>query len=102
MEIISVGPDELNEWDLEIIPADVELFVYYYEIDYYEGSGVAIFKRNDKYGLHYLGHCSCYGPMEDFDGITIYTAEEMEKIVQNGDYQYNHAPEVWAKLKESL
>lgn len=68
MEIISVGQDDLDEWDIKELPAkDLTHFVYWYEIGDYcgDGNGVAIYpdKTLDVLGF---GHCSCNGPINGY------------------------------------
>jgi hypothetical protein len=101
--IIEALQRELEDYELEILNArlDAEIFVYYYDYESYEGYGIGIWKKGNLYGYHSMGHCSCYGPVEDnFNPVTPYTESEMDKIIANDDYSYDHAPEVWARLKE--
>ena len=71
MEKYSVGKDEID-WGWHHIQ-DVDWFVYWYENGYYEGNGFAVAKRGNELELYNLGHCSCYGPLENnpFDKISI-------------------------------
>ena len=48
--------DKLGEFDF---------FVYSYATGSYCGTGNAIFKKDGLYYEHDMGHCSCYGPLED-------------------------------------
>jgi hypothetical protein len=65
MKIVSLR-DEFDESELEDVKKlDADIFVYAYETGSYEGSGFAIWKKDDKYYYHELGHCSCYGPTEN-------------------------------------
>lgn len=86
MEIYSVGCDELDDWDWKEIEAEKYIWtVYWYESGCYEGSGEAVTLGKD--GLLYckdLGHCSCYGPMEDWEtGCSVMTVEEFLREKDN-------------------
>lgn len=71
-KIVSLGSDELSEYDLynhyygrgveKTTKVRADIFVYAYQNDGYEGSGIAVWRRNRKWFYHYLGHCSCDGP----------------------------------------
>lgn len=57
---------ELDEYDRDRLKKDkVDIFVYWYASGSYEGSGKAIFCVGNKWFYHDLGHCSCYGPIEN-------------------------------------
>ena len=80
MLVFSVGPDELNKWDLQEVNKfqdDYVWLVYWYEGGGYEGSGEAVALYKD--GLLHcknLGHCSCYGPMEGWGSENVMTIEK--------------------------
>lgn len=38
---------------------------YTYEIGGYEGSGQMIMRKGDLYDHHDMGHCSCFGPIDN-------------------------------------
>lgn len=99
MNIINVGSEELNEWDLKPVEKlNSSFFVYSYEYGSYDGSGFAAWDLPEgKYGYAYLGHCSCNGPTEDLNSIP-YTLEELEQI--GTKYSDEYAPAVIAKIKE--
>ena len=85
IKIISAGRDELGEWNLkEIEGCGVSLFVYNYWDEGYDGSGLAVFKIGRKWGYVRLGHCSCYGPLEDFrTGVNmLFTKKELFKVLK--------------------
>jgi len=46
--------------------ADIEVAAYWYATGSYEGSGDIIFRRTDGWRHHGMGHCSCYGPLDNF------------------------------------
>jgi hypothetical protein len=100
--VINIGPMEL-EFEIEDLEkTNASVVVYWYDQEFYEGYGFAAWELNGKFGYHALGHCSCYGPTDHLDPRVLWTAEEMETVVSNSDYDYDHAPEVWSKLKEVL
>lgn len=67
-KIISVGRDELSEYDFERLEKlGFDLMVYGYEDGGYDGSGFAAFKKGDQWFYQELGHCSCYGPLENVE-----------------------------------
>ena len=101
MKIYAIeGSTEFSEYDEAKLPP-CDIFVYFYEYECYEGSGFSVWKNGDKFGYHYLGHCSCYGPLENIDSNAIYTLEEVEDIVKQ-NYDANKGPEVLAFLKEKI
>lgn len=68
MIIKSIGKDELDEWDIDKLnKADLnaEEFVYHYENYGYEGSGFAVWFDGKEWSYQELGHCSCYGPLDN-------------------------------------
>ena len=111
IRIHSVGPDALSEDD---IPPHINPAVYYYEVRGYEGNGNFVFHdaNTGKWGCKSLGHCSCYGPLEeleeaDFRGTM--TWRELFKLVKDdstglgrhpGDYEYDQWKAIQDKLKE--
>jgi hypothetical protein len=98
------GSGEFDSWDLEQIGKDLDadIVVYYYVYGSYEGSGFAAFVYKDKYGYTDLGHCSCYGPVDDLRGVkACYTLEEVEKIAEK-NYSEEHGPAVVERLKELI
>lgn len=64
-KVYDVGPYSLEGYELERIPADRPWVVVWYEVDGYEGSGLAATMRPDG-NIEYkdLGHCSCYGAID--------------------------------------
>lgn len=100
-KIVSLGPDELSEYDLSTncyskaededyvgkVKADV--FIYWYENGGYDGSGIAVWRHRGKWAYQWLGHCSCYGPLEDVktSDKAKFTVKQILKIIE-GDYQW--------------
>ena len=72
MQIYNVGRDSLDEYDLKYLDKEAyEYLIYNYEVGDYEGDGAAVLKDNTgKFILIDLGHCSCYGPLEERDLFT--------------------------------
>ncbi len=65
--VYSVGPILLDGYDLQHLPDDLAAVIYWYEQGDYEGDGILVELHNDytvSYG--YLGHCSCFGPMDQW------------------------------------
>ena len=82
MRVYNVGPDQLKDYDLAYVKEDgYEWLIYWYEEGYYDGSGEAVALRKDgQLVIKNLGHCSCYGPMEDWEtGATIVSVGEFLK-----------------------
>lgn len=61
---------ELNG-DSGIPDLNADIVITDYTEGDYEGGGVALVKIGQKWTLHDLGHCSCYGPwdQQDYDHI---------------------------------
>jgi hypothetical protein len=99
------GCDPLSTWDLKSLKRrpEVEIFVYNYQHGGYDGSGFALWKEGKKFGYTYLGHCSCYGPLEENDLTSIlYTWTEIKRIVKANDWDREYAEPVLARMKEVL
>jgi len=65
----SVGPDELTDEDqVALSGGQYDWVVYWYENYGYDGSGEAVGLLDGRRVLEIfdLGHCSCYGPLEDW------------------------------------
>jgi len=61
----------LDEYDEKAIEAagGVEAW-YWYGVAPYEGAGNLLFRTKDTtWGLHDMGHCSCYGPTESISVV---------------------------------
>lgn len=86
MEIIKTqSSDELSEYKLkDVVRLNPDWFVYRYTSYTYEGSGVAVWKKDGKYFHTELGHCSCNGPLDGIDSVIPYEKlEDIEKIIGN-------------------
>ena len=105
MKIYNVGYEELSEYDLEYLDEEVyEYFIYNYVDCGYDGSGAAVLKDNNgKFILIDLGHCSCFGPLEERNPKCIYSLEEITKLLdkrcQDG-YDREYLKDIAEKLKE--
>lgn len=105
MKIYNVGIEPLSEYDLERLDGeDYEYFIYNYADFGYDGSGTAVLKdENGKFILIDLGHCSCYGPLEERNPKCIYSLEEIIKLLDKrcqDEYDRRYAESVAEKLKE--
>ena len=105
MKIYNVGRDSLDEYDLKYLDKEAyEYLIYNYEAGYYDGSGAAVFKDNDgKFVLIDLGHCSCYGPLEERSPKCIYSREEIIKLLDKrcqDKYDGEYVKDIAEKLKE--
>jgi len=76
MNIINTGPDTLD-FTGQAVPG-CSTIVYYYENHGYDGSGSAVALIDNPFGnfVAYrisLGHCSCYGPLDEvkWDPMTL-------------------------------
>ena len=109
-EIANLGRDELSDYDLKKSfylkeelghKVDADKFIYAYEQHTYDGSGIAVWNRGDKWYYHYLGHCSCYGPTEGIwqaDNAS-FTKDEIIKILEA---EYNYNEELYKPVREYL
>ena len=62
-------PQDVHSWDIERLASKgiVECW-YWYATGGYEGTGYLLGRTEDGSIVSmYLGHCSCYGPVEDSD-----------------------------------
>jgi hypothetical protein len=60
--------DYLSEYELENLGKYDFLEVwYYYMYSAYEGSGTLLAKSESGYYIHDLSHCSCFGPLDNFN-----------------------------------
>lgn len=68
---VTLGPDEVWENELGYLPDDTIAFVYQYELDSYEGSGEGLVRTESGWQSFSLRHCSCYGPIEGYNGVKL-------------------------------
>lgn len=105
MKIYNVDRDSLDKYDLEYLDKEAyEYLIYNYEVGYCDGSGAAVLKDNNgKFILIDLGHCSCYGPLEERNPKCIYSLEEITKLLDKrckDKYDSGYVKGVAEKLKE--
>lgn len=105
MKIYNVGVDSLGEYDFERLDEEsYKYFIYNYRDFGYDGSGAAVLKDdNGKFTLVNLGHCSCYGPLEERNPKCIYSLEEITKLLDKrcqDEYDRKYVKDVAEKLKE--
>ncbi len=112
-ELYQVGPDKLSDYDLKDLEyEELEWFVFWYEEGSYEGTGLgAGLTKDGKIRYENLGHCSCYGPMENFPGAPEVSVEEFLTFAEydtavkrrrreEKDYDYEQWQKVVEKVKE--
>ncbi len=85
--IHSLGSANLCDSELAVFTEDkYEWVVYWYECDCYEGSGMLFALRKDgKVDADMLGHCSCYGPLDDWPGNTQDMHETLREMIFDPD-----------------
>jgi|SRR6185437_1433981 len=49
-----------------VLNAGADLIIYWYAAGNYEGDGQALIRKDNRWQLEHLAHCSCYGPLESF------------------------------------
>lgn len=98
-------PSEIDDDDLQYLDKkDYEYIICSYAHDMWSGEGAAVLKaRNGKFMFIELGHCSCYGPLEERNPKCIYSLEEITKLLDkrcqdedDGEY----IKDIAEKLKE--
>ena len=104
MKIYNVGENALSEDELEYLDEEAyEYLIYNYEVGDYEGDGAAVLKDNTgKFILINLGHCSCFGPLEESNPICIYSLDGIIKLLNKRckEYDREYIKDVAKKLKE--
>ena len=95
---------EIDDDDLEYLDKkDYEYIICSYAQDMWSGEGAAVLKdRNGKFMFIELGHCSCYGPLEERNPKCIYSLDEITKLLDKRckDTYGGYAKAVAEKLKE--
>lgn len=87
----------MNEKNQEIIALNddagesflgVVFMVYDYESGSYDGNGTALYKNQaGKWGVEYLGHCSCYGPFDSFDANDA-KFNTLDEVLENASKEF--------------
>ena len=78
---------ELACWDIDALRDDgYDEIIYHYIDDGYDGEGqlIALHTASERIYVYNLGHCSCYGPVDD-GPCACYTYNEMNDILFNPD-----------------
>lgn len=109
MKIVSLGPDELSDWDLKSLrtqskklPREIEEFIYWYEVAPYSGDGCAVYRDEmNMWHVIGLGHCSCYGPVEDLKSVPM-TKEQVLWLLSDGKHYYRFDDEGEERLYEEI
>lgn len=84
--LYQVGPDGLSDYDWEQAKGDYQWFVFWYEDGGYDGSGIAAgLTKEGKIEYGNLGHCSCYGPMENWPTASV----SVEEFLLNEEFDDN-------------
>ena len=106
------GRDALYEFELASLPEDSKWIAYAYSQSEYEGHGYAIVAHDDgRYSLYDLGHCSCYGPLEEEASEIVSTREGIEALIGrdfNGreivptDWCSAELNQLWAAVKLAM
>lgn len=79
MKIIVLNDTAYDEDKLEEF--GIQFAIYYYENEGYEGLGTCLAYKDTKWYTCDLGHCSCYGPFEEFN-LTI-PFDTLKKAIRN-------------------
>ena len=107
-KIVSIGRDELSDSDLSLTynapyvgKIEADILIYSYENGGYDGSGVAVWRKDGKWAYQYLGHCSCNGPTEDIrtSDAAKFTLQDLKEILTSKDNSWN---EHYKKMAEYL
>jgi len=104
-QIFSLGPDELWELEGEIYGPckNLEVIVYDYTNEGYEGYGDLIGFDGKNYYHAYLGHCSCYGPLDDFNlNNPIPNLIALKEKITGENFNTKEGNKLINKLKEVL
>nr|DAV53597.1 MAG TPA: hypothetical protein [Caudoviricetes sp.] len=99
--IVSVGDEELHDYDLEELQKDAPLgvavvnVIYWYKKFGYEGGGTIVYRDScDKWHIDDLTHCSCYGPCHYGFSEISYSLSDIRKLLKKEDYYENGGKEI--------
>jgi hypothetical protein len=74
---------ELNELNICFLEDyQIEEAWYWYGCGEYEGSGKLLMRIGDKYDIHDMNHCSCYGPTANIT-FTPHTLTDLKALCSN-------------------
>jgi len=77
----------LNEEAYGAEELETDFLIYNHTCESYEGYGMALAQKNGKWYVHDMGHCSCYGPFDEFCFDKPYsTLEETIKTLHAEDW----------------
>lgn len=101
-QVHNVGPDAFSEYDWKEggIPLNAKWIVYYYESGSYEGEGELVYKVGRSLFRTNLGHCSCYGPMDNGCGYEEIKIKDYRK--NDNIHNTRFRDEVHAKVMELI
>lgn len=76
--------DELDDYDFgNMKTEEYGLIVYSYSRGGYDGSGLLVARRRTGgWDYKWLGHCSCYGPMDGWEDDDNLTFSELVSVIQ--------------------
>ena len=98
MQIISVGPDEIDfDGDRHSI------VVYWYQDHMYDGEGQAVCIRpTGEVDCYSLGHCSCYGPVDEYPDNPDETYANVQEFLRPREsvHDYNSYPQILETISE--
>lgn len=78
---------DLSEYEVrDLKEKGIEEAYYWYVYESYEGSGYILYRKEDKWYVKSMGHCSCYGPLEDLDFTHPYDSLEDVLLEATNDY----------------
>ncbi len=115
--VYAVGPDGFTDYEEEKIIAgnSYRWIVYWYESGCYDGTGMAFALREDgMVDAGMLGHCSCYGPLDDWPDNTQDMHETLREMIFDSerpggekrrmpeDYDYAMWQAIGVKIRELL
>ena len=66
--VLAPEGDELDTDEFASFPGEAW---FYYETSGYDGRGYMIYTDGHKWDYELLGHCSCNGPLENFDPVDV-------------------------------
>lgn len=81
--------EEFNNCELEQLnELNIQKAWYWYGEGDYEGTGYILMLKDNKYYVHDMGHCSCYGPLEDINFSRGYDSfDEIEANCSKEEYE---------------
>ena len=100
-KVVSLGNDELDNYDYEDLQRGMPLgvaiveVIYWYERGDYSGSGTIVYlDSRRKWHISDLGHCSCYGPCHNGFSKIAYSLDAINKLLKKEDYYENGGKEI--------